>query len=274
MRRTTRALSVALVAGAALALTGTGAAATPTADTPPAACDTVSGPALAPLDDEYPALDDDTVRPSQAADTVGGAAGPPYRSTARITAGRPATRPADTGPNPAPAAGDTCPPVSGTAREQSDAPHAPTHGDDDAGGTCTDGKKCDDGTHQGGDTSAACRQGQQSCQNDGARCRDGQACPQRSPCKNGAQCSGDDGHQGCTEPGTCTEDDPGCAASHDTDGCAPAGVEHGVQAGQGGSYDPSVPALVAGGVLITTACAAAGYRLYGRGRPEHRTTDL
>ncbi|MFI9804767.1 hypothetical protein ACIHEJ_10435 [Streptomyces sp. NPDC052301] len=294
MRRTARALSVALVAGAALALTGTGAVAAPAADTPPVACDTVPGPALAPLDDESAALEDGTVQPSPAAGTAGRAAGPPYRGTVRTAAGRPATGPSDTGPSDTgpdsvPTADGTCPPAPGAAREQTGAPYTPTHGDDDADGACTAGKQCDDDTHQGGDTGAACGEGRQPCQDGGAQCRDGQACPERSPCKAGAQCSGDDGHQGCTKPESCTDDDHGCAASdaapcpdehtcgapHDTDGCAPAGVEHGVQAGQGGSYDPSIPALVAGGVLITIACAAAGYRLYGRRRSsDRRTTDL
>jgi hypothetical protein len=40
-------------------------------------------------------------------------------------------------------------------------------------------------------------------------------------------------------------------------------VQHGVEAGQGGSFTGSVPALVAGGILIAAACAGAGHRLYG-----------
>ncbi|NEA66847.1 hypothetical protein [Streptomyces sp. SID12488] len=41
----------------------------------------------------------------------------------------------------------------------------------------------------------------------------------------------------------------------------PAPVQRGVQAGQGGAFTDSVPALVAGGVLITGAAGAAVHRL-------------
>ncbi|MYS16862.1 hypothetical protein [Streptomyces sp. SID4982] len=46
----------------------------------------------------------------------------------------------------------------------------------------------------------------------------------------------------------------------------PPTLEHGVQAGAGGTFTDSVPALVAGGTLIAAAAAGAGYRLYGRRR--------
>ncbi|MFF9767976.1 hypothetical protein ACF1GT_15375 [Streptomyces sp. NPDC014636] len=71
-------------------------------------------------------------------------------------------------------------------------------------------------------------------------------------------------------------DDHGCAESHDAscpDGHA--AVQHGVAAGQGGSFDDSVPALATGGALIAAACAGAGYRVYGRLRPTGgRSTDM
>ncbi|MGW5335939.1 hypothetical protein [Streptomyces bauhiniae] len=51
---------------------------------------------------------------------------------------------------------------------------------------------------------------------------------------------------------------------------APPTVEHGVQAGAGGTFSDSVPALAAGGALIAAAVAGAGYRLYGRRRPAGR----
>ncbi|WP_171109457.1 MULTISPECIES: hypothetical protein [Streptomyces] len=41
-------------------------------------------------------------------------------------------------------------------------------------------------------------------------------------------------------------------------------VEHGVQAGWGGAFSESVPALVAGGLLIAGALGAAGHRLWRR----------
>ncbi|MFF3919651.1 hypothetical protein ACFYZB_40770 [Streptomyces sp. NPDC001852] len=60
-----------------------------------------------------------------------------------------------------------------------------------------------------------------------------------------------------------------------TDGCDPATVQHGVEAGAGGSFTDSVPALAAGATLIAAACGGAGYRLYGRLRPARgRSTDV
>ncbi|MYW17142.1 hypothetical protein GT039_16470, partial [Streptomyces sp. SID2955] len=69
------------------------------------------------------------------------------------------------------------------------------------------------------------------------------------------------GPDGGWEDGGCA-DPPGapCPDGH-------AAVQHGVAAGQGGTFDDSVPALAAGGVLIAAACAGAGYRVYGRVRP-------
>lgn len=47
--------------------------------------------------------------------------------------------------------------------------------------------------------------------------------------------------------------------------CTPAPVHHGVRAGGGGAFTDSVPALVAGGVLIAAAAGGAVYRLRRRG---------
>ncbi|MEH0417230.1 hypothetical protein [Streptomyces sp. B21-083] len=47
----------------------------------------------------------------------------------------------------------------------------------------------------------------------------------------------------------------------------PAPVQRGVEAGQGGAFTDSVPALVAGGVLIVGAAGAAVHRLRRRGKP-------
>ncbi|MFF8942932.1 hypothetical protein ACF1A5_11790 [Streptomyces sp. NPDC014864] len=47
-------------------------------------------------------------------------------------------------------------------------------------------------------------------------------------------------------------------------------MDHGVQAGEGGTFAPSLPALVTGGVLIAAAFGAAGHRLWRRGRTDAR----
>jgi hypothetical protein len=65
----------------------------------------------------------------------------------------------------------------------------------------------------------------------------------------------------CPEPTvtSCATDKP-CPEPHDTS-CGGAVIEHGVHAGEGGAFNDSVPALVAGGVLIAGAFGGAVYRL-------------
>ncbi|WP_405989759.1 hypothetical protein [Streptomyces sp. NBC_00986] len=53
-------------------------------------------------------------------------------------------------------------------------------------------------------------------------------------------------------------------ACGDVRGDVPAAVQRGVQAGEGGTFTDSVPALVAGGVLIAGALGGAVYRLRRR----------
>ncbi|MFE9448526.1 hypothetical protein [Streptomyces sp. NPDC006739] len=60
-----------------------------------------------------------------------------------------------------------------------------------------------------------------------------------------------------------TGETPECRDSRDAS-CAPPTVQRGVEAGEGGTFTGSVPALVAGGVLMAAACAGALYRLFGR----------
>jgi hypothetical protein len=62
-----------------------------------------------------------------------------------------------------------------------------------------------------------------------------------------------------------------CGQAHGDD-CGGGAVQHGVEAGAGGAFTDSVPALAAGGVLIAAALGGAAYRLWlrrspGGGRP-------
>ncbi|CAL9577871.1 hypothetical protein SUDANB58_04973 [Streptomyces sp. enrichment culture] len=54
------------------------------------------------------------------------------------------------------------------------------------------------------------------------------------------------------------------------DPCGGAGVPRGVRAGQGGAFAGSVPALVAGGVLMAGAMGAAAHRLHAGGHRRNR----
>ncbi|MFH8798927.1 hypothetical protein ACH4F6_04895 [Streptomyces sp. NPDC017936] len=79
------------------------------------------------------------------------------------------------------------------------------------------------------------------------------SCAQDRPCpqdRAGAPCSGAAGKP--------------CPRGHDDSACATAPVQRGVHAGTGGTFDDSVPALVAGGLLIAGAFAAAAHRLCRR----------
>ncbi|WP_210584911.1 hypothetical protein [Streptomyces sp. GESEQ-35] len=65
----------------------------------------------------------------------------------------------------------------------------------------------------------------------------------------------------CPEPTatSCATGKP-CPEPQDTS-CGGAVIEHGVHAGEGGAFNDSVPALVAGGLLIAGAFGGAVYRL-------------
>lgn len=56
-----------------------------------------------------------------------------------------------------------------------------------------------------------------------------------------------------------------CMTEEHRESCPPAVVQKGVQAGEGGTFTDSVPALVAGGVFIAGALGGAVYRLRRKG---------
>ncbi|MET7479393.1 hypothetical protein ABZT17_34230 [Streptomyces sp. NPDC005648] len=89
-------------------------------------------------------------------------------------------------------------------------------------------------------------------------------CPDRS-C---ADAHGDCGKEPCLDgPTGCAT--PPCDRSRG-DACGGAVIQRGVEAGEGGAFTDSVPALVAGGILIAGALGAAGYRLRHRNTGPHR----
>ncbi|MGW5636846.1 hypothetical protein [Streptomyces sp. NPDC003832] len=55
-----------------------------------------------------------------------------------------------------------------------------------------------------------------------------------------------------------------CTAEEHRESCPSAVVQRGVHAGQGGTFTDSVPALVAGGLLVAGALGGAVYRLWRR----------
>ncbi|MEU0026369.1 hypothetical protein [Streptomyces sp. NPDC006335] len=70
-------------------------------------------------------------------------------------------------------------------------------------------------------------------------------------------------HRPCPEPRTDARTEPRTESRPEpsAESCGTAAVHRPVRAGQGGSFTDSVPALVAGGLLIAGAAAGAVYRL-------------
>ncbi|KOG43093.1 hypothetical protein [Streptomyces resistomycificus] len=229
MRRSARALSVAVLAGAALGIAGPAALAEPAAEVSPSSavpggsvtvsvsCDPTGGAAPATMDAASEAFEAGTVRLRLVSGNEDEIVGPAYSGTARIG-------PADTLEGEVEGVGsDSAWTVDGTC------PAAP-------GGQ---GK-------QWSATFTVARAGTQPCAESHT-----ESCASAHPCTE-------------SHAGTCPSTRP-CAEPH-ADSCGGAVVPRGVQAGEGGSFTDSVPALVAGGVLIAGACAGAVYRLR-RGKP-------
>ncbi|WP_053661982.1 hypothetical protein [Streptomyces sp. MMG1121] len=242
MRRTLRALSVAFAAGAALVLAGPATSAAPA--TGPANCETVAGavPGAVPGPVQLPP----DGKPCR---DIGGSSGD--SGGTRCRTGEESCRDS-TGCR----GGGSCSGVDGDHSALSD------------GRTGLSGQG-DHSGHSDGRTG-------QSGHSDGHTGQSG-----RSNDHSDHSGRGDQGDHGDHDDHSCTESrDPQHdgqshdgqshgSQSHDGDDCSPATVQHGVEAGQGGSLTDSVPALAAGGVLIATACAGAGYRLHG-----HRRTGV
>ncbi|MGW1594544.1 hypothetical protein [Streptomyces sp. NPDC002343] len=235
MRRTARAaLSVAFAAGAVLALTGPAATAAPVPL--PASCDPLTGPVPVPVPGALGAAPmvpgDKSAADPGCEDTSPGAGG---REPAVPDGGGVPDAGAVGGPGKE-AAGPDGTGWDGSAREGTGQVGGPDGPGWDGSGQDTGGRE-EAGQADGGPGGGGRDGGGQ----DSRRC--GQS--------RGADCS-DDGHA--------------CREGRDTDDCRPAGVQHGVDAGAGGAFGASVPALAAGAVLIAAACAGAGYRVYGRTR--------
>ncbi|MFG2884277.1 hypothetical protein ACGFYV_18605 [Streptomyces sp. NPDC048297] len=227
MRRTARALSVAVLAGAALVIPGPAAYADPAAEaTPgplqpggpasaPAACGPSTGPAPQAHEATPQAFEDHTMSLRRSPGSADCSAG---------TDGQDKAWSPD-------AAGE------GEGDEEGD-------GQDQGSFQDEDSEDAGAGQGQGQD------RGQEQDEGEGAGAGQGQDRSQE-------QGEGQDEGQG--------QGHEECADSHSGD-CAPASVQHGVEAGAGGSFNDSVPALVIGGALIATACGGGAYRLYGRRR--------
>ncbi|MFI6654189.1 hypothetical protein ACIBL8_01565 [Streptomyces sp. NPDC050523] len=251
MRSTARVLSVAALASATLGFAASAALADPGAEVSPStvspggsvtvsvSCEAMDGEAPAAIDATSDAFDEGTVQLQRVPRNDDKAAGPAYRGTARVSSAEDFA--ADDGPDGA-AAQDaaqtvdgTCPAAPGGKGKPWRATFHADHGGGASGGAVPGG---DDGSAApGGDGSGYVPGGDSSVAPGGGG--------------GGLVPGGDGADRPCKEPSAGP--------------CADSPVQHGVQAGEGGTFTDSVPALVGGGILIAGALGAAVYRLCHRG---------
>ncbi|MEU5071275.1 hypothetical protein [Streptomyces asoensis] len=242
MRRTVHFLSALAAAGALLTAAGPAASADPAAEVSPGSvapggsvtvsvsCGALGGAAPESLDASSQAFAEGTVKLAKVPGGDDAQSGAAYRGTARIApAADLEVSPDAVGPDAAWTVDGTCPAAPGG---------------------------------QGSPWSATLdvsRVRPQPCASaPAAACATGRPCPPSPGADPGRA-------ENCRTAPPCppAEVRPRAGASRDP-GCAPAPVEHGVQAGQGGAFTDSVPALAAGGLLIAGALGAAVHRLRRR----------
>ena len=279
MRRT----APLLLAAALLAATGPAAAADPAAEVGPGSvdpggsvtvsvsCDPLGGTAPETLAAASQAFADGTVELSRVAGDDDGVSGPAYRGTARIAAAADLegeTEPGGVGPDSAWTVDGTCPAPPGGQGAPWSATFDVKRNSGGTGGSSNEGGTADgDWDGDGGGTQPCTSSYGSSCGETGGGVQ---------PCTPSHGSSCEDPGRACPAPQQPHGTAPHDSASHETaphapdphaTTCAPATVEHGVRAGAGGAFTDSVPALVAGGLLIAGAFGAAVHRLLLRRRP-------
>ncbi|MFF0644651.1 hypothetical protein ACFYVV_13685 [Streptomyces tendae] len=328
MRRTARALSVAVLASAALGLSaGSGVAdpgvppppadvgepvAPPSADDPAAvpppnaeeavppsagqaaaqvsperaapgdtvtvsvSCGPTGGAAAPPsLDATSAAFEEGTVELRKVADDGGTGSGPAYRGTARIAsagdvAAEPGAQSTEDSTDTEGAAGTEDTEGSAEAEDWAGTEGAAGVAEDwTVDGACPDASGGEDGDPWSATMSVPEESGAGAGAGTGAgagagaaqpACRE-TAAPRAGTSTHGTPCAPT--KPACPET-TAPRGEPAARGTSCTGGTA----EHGVQAGTGGTFGDSVPALVAGGLLIAGACGAAAHRLRLRLRGE------
>ncbi|GAA2596132.1 hypothetical protein [Streptomyces lienomycini] len=216
-------------------------------------CGPTGGTAPDTLEATSPAFDEGTVALRKVAADAGTASGTAYRGTARIAAAEDfrAERSADD-------AADTESPNEGPVGADEGLSEAPEGAADD---WTVDGA-CPDASGGEGDPWSATMTvpGESGAGAAEPACRES-AAPRAGTSTHGTPCA-------TTEPPCPGSTAPRAEPSAQGRSCGGATAEHGVRAGTGGTFSDSVPALVAGAVLIAGACGAAAHRLRLRLRGE------
>ncbi|MFE9675036.1 hypothetical protein ACFYO5_13070 [Streptomyces sp. NPDC006259] len=273
MRRTARVLSVAALAGAVLTGAAPAAFADPAVEISPATaapggsvtvtvtCDPLGAPAPQTIDAASDAFEEGSVKLTL---EPGGdeLTGPAYRGTARIAPAADLDEPADAADvadaDTAWTVDGTCPaPPGGQGGMWSATYDVPRAGG--AGGGASGG-----GT---GPTIPPCAPAHTTACSTPQPCASEHTTPGHTTPGHGASCPTHPAPQPCPPSRDYAPQGiaPQGIAPHGT-ACPGAAVEHGVRAGSGGTFTDSVPALVAGGLLIAGALGAAAHRLCRRNR--------
>ena len=253
MRRTTRVLSATALAGAVLGVTAPAASADPAAEVSPStvapggtvtvsvSCDATGGAPPDFIDATSKGFEDGKVRLTRVAGDDGTAGGTSYSGTARIPPGG-----GDAGAGGSP--NDTGPDAVGPDAVGPDAVGPDAVGPDAVGPDAVPDTVGPDAV--GPDTVGPDAVGPDAVGSDAEWGVDG-ACPVAP----GGQ------PKQWTAPYTIDRGSGPARASVEP----PVGVQRGVRAGGGGSFTPSLPALISGSVLVAGACGAAVYRVRRRG---------
>ncbi|WP_328437623.1 hypothetical protein [Streptomyces sp. NBC_00444] len=260
-------------------------------------CDPLEGPAPAAVEATSLAFEEGTVQLRRVVGNEDEVSGAAYSGTARIAPAEDLEEDEGVGPDTAWTVDGTCPAAPGAegtpwsatftvARGGSNGPCA-----DPLDPTCATSKPCVDPLDTACATSKPCPvptatpcptskpcpaptatpcPTSKPCPEPTATpCPTGKPCPEPTPtpCPTGKPCP-EPTPTACHTGQPCpSPPDPSCHTSkpcpdpHDTS-CGGAVIEHGVHAGDGGAFNDSVPALVAGGVLIVGAFGGAAYRLW------------
>ncbi|MGP4011255.1 hypothetical protein [Streptomyces sp. 4N124] len=301
MRRTVRALSVAALGGILPVIAAAAVFADPAAEVSPGqvapggsitvsvSCDPLGGPAPAAVEATSPAFEEGTVELRRVVGNEDEVSGPAYSGTARIAPAEDLEGEEGVGPDTAWTVDGTCPAAPGgegtpwsatftVARGGSNGPCA-----DPLDPTCATSKPCIDPLDTSCATSKPCPVPTATpCHTStpcpvptATPCHTSTPCPvpTATPCHTSKPCP-EPTPTACHTGQPCpSPPDPSCHTSkpcpdpHDTS-CGGAVIEHGVHAGDGGAFNDSVPALVAGGVLIVGAFGGAVYRLWRKAPAE------
>ncbi|MCL8015461.1 hypothetical protein [Streptomyces sp. AS02] len=301
MRRTARALSVAALIGVVLGFAASAALADPAAEVSPGtvspggsvtvsvSCDPIEGNAPATIDATSQAFEERTVQLKRVPGNEEKAAGAAYSGTARVPPAENLEGDSDAvGSDSASTVDGTCPAASGGEGKPWSATFTVTRdsgGGKDGDGGGKDGAGAEDGAGGEGGGEEGVEGGSQGGTDGGEAGEEGTeggaddtgTGPETGPGPDADADAGTGPDTGNRRP--CAESRPDGSAPHltepyaeetealwdkgegDSADCDDAAARQGVRAGAGGAFTDSVPALVAGGVLIAGSLGGAVYRL-------------